>query len=201
MARLSGDYPAALEYFAEALFLCQGTPMGVAEGIVLTNLADVYIDMRNWEDARGCLEESLAIRRERGDTAGETVVLPSLGYLCCQVGRLGEAIGYLDLAIERCQAIDNQIDLWYALIVRSETHLRLGRYRSALADARQALTVCRDTVWEYETAASLRQIAKAMLALRRAGPAAEYQARAAAAFSALAGRRDPALENLLANAD
>ena len=201
VARVSGDYPTALEYHAEALFLCRSAPMGVAEGIVLTNLADVYIDMRNWDDARGCLEESLAIRRERGDTAGETVVLPSLGYLCCQLGRLGEAMWYLDAAIERCQAIDNRFDLWYALLVRSETHLRLGRYRSALADARQALTVCRDTAWEYETAASLRQVAKAMLALRRSGPAAEYQARAAAAFSALTGRRDPAMENLLAGAD
>ena len=61
--------------------------------------------------------------------------------------------------------------------------------------------MCRDTAWEYETAASLRQVAKAMLALRRSGPAAEYQARAAAAFSALTGRRDPAMENLLAGAD
>jgi tetratricopeptide (TPR) repeat protein len=173
----------------------------VAEGVVLTNLADVYIDMRNWDDARGCLEESLAIRRERGDTAGETVVLPALGYLCCQLGRLDEAVGYLDNAVLRCQAIDNQVDLWYALIVRAETHLRLGRYRSALADARQALTVCRDTAWEYETAASLRQVAKALLALRRPGPAAEYQDRAAAAFAAVTGRRDPALENLLAGAD
>jgi DNA-binding SARP family transcriptional activator len=201
VARLSGDYPTALEYFAEALFLSHSSPTSVAEAVVLANLGDVYIDMRNWEDARGCLEESLAIRRERGDTAGETVVLPRLGYLCCQLGRLGEAIGYLDRAIEQCQAIDNQVDLWYALVVRSETHLRLGRYRSALADARQALTVCRDTAWEYENAASLRQVAKALLALRRPGPAAGFQNRAAAAFSAVTGRRDPALENLLAGAD
>ncbi len=128
-------------------------------------------------------------------------MLPSLGYLCCQLGRLGEAIGYLDLAIERCQAIDNHIDLWYALAVPSGTHLRLGRYRSALAGARQALTVCRDTGWEYETAASLRQVATALLALRRPGPAADYQDRAGTAFAALTGRRDPALENLLAGAD
>jgi DNA-binding SARP family transcriptional activator len=201
VARLAGDYPRALEHFAEALFICRSSPAGVAEAIVLTNLADVYIDMRNWDEARGCLEESLAIRRERGDTAGETVVLPSLGYLNCQLGRLGEAIDYLDQAVRRCQAIDNQVDLWYALIVRAETHLRLGRYRSALADARQALTVCRDTAWEYETAASLRQVAKALLALRRPGPAAEYQDRAAGAFAAVTGRRDPALENLLAGAD
>jgi DNA-binding SARP family transcriptional activator len=201
VARLSGDYPGALEHFAEALFICRSSPVGVAEAIVLTNLADVYIDMHSWDEARGCLEESLVIRRERGDTAGETVVLPSLGYLNCQLGRLGEAIGYLDQAVRRCQAIDNQVDLWYALIVRAETHLRLGRYRSALADARQALTVCRDTAWEYETAASLRQVAKALLALRRSGPAAEYQDRAAGAFAAVTGRRDPALENLLAGVD
>jgi DNA-binding SARP family transcriptional activator len=201
VARLAGDHPRALEHFAEALFICRSSPAGVSEGIVLTNLADVYIDIRNWDEARGCLEESLAIRRERGDTAGETVVLPSLGYLCCQLGRLGEAIGYLDQAVLRCSAIDNQVDLWYALIVRAETHLRLGRYRPALADARQALTVCRDTAWEYETAASLRQVAKALLALRRPGPATEYQDRAAAAFAAVTGRRDPALENLLAGAD
>jgi DNA-binding SARP family transcriptional activator len=201
VARLAGDHPLALEHFAEALFICRSSPAGVSEAIVLTNLADVYIDMRNWDEARGCLEESLAIRRERGDTAGETVVLPGLGYLNCQLGRLGEAIGYLDQAVRRCQAIDNQVDLWYALIVRAETHLRLGRYRSALADARQALTVCRDTAWEYETAASLRQVAKALLALRRPGSAAEYQDRAASAFAAVTGRRDPALENLLAGAD
>src|SRR5262249_12286774 len=131
---------------------------------------DVYIDMRNWDDARGCLEESLAIRQASGDTAGQTVVLPSLGYLCCQLGRLTEAIGYLDLAIERCEAIDNQVDLWKALVVRSETHLRRGRYRPALADARRALTVCRDTGWEYEIAASLRQMATVLLALRRTSP-------------------------------
>jgi len=33
------------------------------------------------------------------------------------------------------------------------------------------------------------------------GPAAEYQDRAGTAFAALTGRRDPALENLLAGAD
>jgi DNA-binding SARP family transcriptional activator len=201
VARLSGDYPAALEHFAEALFTSRGSAMDGSEAVVLGNLGSVYIDMRNWDDARGCLEESLAIRRERGDTAGETVVLPSLGYLCCQLGRLTEAMGYLDLAVERCRAIDNQVDLWYALIVRSESHLRLGRYRRALTDARQALTACRDTAWEYETAASLRQVAKALLALRRTGTAGEYQERAATAFAALTGRRDPALENLLAGAD
>src|SRR5207249_4661593 len=54
VARLRADYPLALERFAEALFLCRSSPIGVAEGIVLTNLADVYIDMRNWEEARGC---------------------------------------------------------------------------------------------------------------------------------------------------
>jgi len=198
VARLSGDYPTALEYFAEALFLCRSTSAGLAEAVVLGNLGDVYIDMRHWEDARGCLEESLALRRERGDSAGETVVLPRLGYLCCQLGELGAAVAHLDDAVVRCQAIGNQVDLWYALIVRSETHLRMGRYRAALADARHAVTACRDTGWDYETAASLRQVAKALLALRRAGPAAEYQDRAAAAFGALAGRRDPALENLLA---
>ncbi|OLB67063.1 MAG: hypothetical protein AUI10_01020 [Actinobacteria bacterium 13_2_20CM_2_72_6] len=201
VARLAGDYPRALEHFAEALFICRSSPAGVSEAIVLTNLADVYIGMRNWDEARGCLEESLAIRREGGDTAGETVVLPALGYLCCQLGRLGEAAGYLDRAVLRCQAIGNQVDLWYALIVRAETHLRLGRYRQALADARQALTVCRDTAWEYETAASLRQVAKALLALRRPGPAGDYQDRAGHAFAAVTGRRDPALENLLAGAD
>jgi hypothetical protein len=44
-------------------------------------------------------------------------------------------------------------------------------------------------------------VAKALLALRRPGPAAEYQDRAAGAFAAVTGRRDPALENLLAGAD
>jgi len=168
--------------------------------VVLANLADVYIDMRNWEDARGCLEESLAGRRDRGDLAGESVVLPRLGYLCCQLGRFAEASAHLDRAVLRCQAIDNQVDLWYALVVRAETHLRAGRYRRALSDARQALVVCRDTAWEYETAASLRQVAKALLALGRPGPAATYRAWAEDAFAALAGRRDPALENLLAGA-
>ncbi len=198
LARLTADYPTALERFAEALFLCRSSPSGVAEGVVLTNLADVYIDQREWEEARGCLEESLAIRREHGDTAGETVVLPSLGYLCCQLGRLAEAVGHLDLAIERCRSIGNTVDLWYALIVRAETHLRLARYRYALADARQALASCPETGWEYERAVSLRQVAKTLLALRRAGPAAGYQERAATAFAAFPGRRNPALEILLA---
>src|SRR5262249_20633404 len=74
VARLRADYPTALERYAEALFLSRSAPSGVGEAIVLTNLADVYIEMRNWDEARGCLEESLAIRRQYGDTAGETVV-------------------------------------------------------------------------------------------------------------------------------
>ena len=45
------------------------------------------------------------------------------------------------------------------------------------------------TAWEYETAASLRQRAKVLLALRRPGPAAEYQARADAAFGAVTDLR------------
>jgi DNA-binding SARP family transcriptional activator len=198
VARLAGDHQRALEHFAEALFICRSSPTGVSEGVVLANLADVYIDLRHWEEALGCLRESIAIRRERRDTAGETVVLPRLGYLCCQLGRLAEAVGHLDDAVRRCAAIDNQVDLWYALIVRAEAHLRLGRRRAALADARRALTVCRDTAWEYETAASLRQVARALLALGRPGPATEFQDRAAVAFAALTGRRDPALEDLLA---
>ena len=196
LARRAGDYPTALARFAEALFICRSTPVGVPDAAVLVDLADVYIDMRNWEDARGCLEESLAGQ----PLAGGTVVLPRLGYLCCQLGRLHEARRYLDEAVLRCQAIGNQVDLWYALIVRAETHLRAGRYRPALSDARHALAVCGDRGWEYRTAASLRQIAKALLALRRPGPAADYQARADTAFTAATGRRDPALENLLAGA-
>jgi DNA-binding SARP family transcriptional activator len=198
VARLGGDHPTALERYAEALFLCRGSGGGVPEAIVLTNLADVYIEMRNWEDARGCLEESLAIRRAHGDSAGETVVLPSLGYLCCQLGRLDEAIGHLDAAVTRCTAIGNAVDRWYSLIVRSETHLRLGRYRPALADARRALTSCPEDGWEYERATSLRQVAKTLLALRRTGSAAGYSELAARAFAGYAGRRDPALEILLA---
>lgn len=198
VARLRADYPTALERYAEALFLSRRAPVGVAEAIVLTNLADVYIEMRNWEEARGCLEESLAIRRRHGDTAGETVVLPSLGYLCCQLGRLDEAVGYLEAAERRCAAIGNTVDRWYALTVRSETYLRLGRYRRALADARTALRLCTEVGWVYERATSLRQVAKTLLALRRTRAAAAYSDRAARAFAGYPGRRDPALEILLA---
>ena len=63
-----------------------------AEGRALNNLGVAYRELRRFEEAIGCYQQSLAISRETGDRHGEGQTLNNLGDAYQELRRFEEAI-------------------------------------------------------------------------------------------------------------
>ena len=167
-----------------------------SEAVILSNLAELAIDLERWPYALTNLEASLALRREFGDLSGLAIVLPALAYIHVELGQLVLALAYYDEAVSVCRSTGNTVDGWSAAVGRSVVNLALGHLRPALSDARAALTMCTD-VRPYETAASLRLVSKVARRAGRDSLAAYYQGRADEAYARHSGRVTKAIEALL----
>ena len=97
------------------------------EGMTLNNLGIAYVELRRFEEAIGCYEQSLAICEETGDRHGEGMTLSNLGIAYRELRRFEEAIDCLP-AVAGDQAEDRRP------VRRGQTLNNLGiLYRAAAA--------------------------------------------------------------------
>jgi DNA-binding SARP family transcriptional activator len=199
VALAAQDFGLARQRLEDGLRYAREGGLTRIESIMLLNLSDVYVGLREWDLALGALEQSLAIRRQLGDVAGMAIVLPALGYVFLELGRRPDATVYLDEGSAICRSLRNGVDGWFAEVARSVLHLTAGEIPAALHAAVAAVRFGTDAR-PYETAASLRLLAIVSHHAGRASVSAECHRRADAAYAAHAGPRRPPVESLLAHA-
>jgi len=196
VALQTGEHALALSRMTECLEAARDEGWVMPEAITLLNISSVHVAERRWDDAREALEASLRVRREQGDVAGLSIVLPALGYVEFELGDLTAALELLAEGQLACRTVGNDVDGWFAAFCRSVVFLISGSVRSALRDAAAAMRAC-VAGRRYEIACTLELLSAAFAAAGKPDLAAAYQQRARAAGAAYSGRTTPSVEALL----
>ncbi len=119
VALQSGDLSLALSRMTECLEITRTEGWAMSEAITLLNISSVHVARRRWDDAREALEASLRVRRERGDVAGLSVVLPALAYVEFELGDSTRALELCAEGLQACRTVGNDVDGWFAVFCRS----------------------------------------------------------------------------------
>jgi predicted ATPase/class 3 adenylate cyclase len=128
-----------LRVTAEALARTRADQRTLARCRGLADVGQFHVFMGRYAEARGFLEESLALARELGDANRIAAVLQPLGQVCLGEGDLEGAGGYWREAVEKARAVGNPRQLASAL----NGHAQLLRQQHDLAGAE---TLCTEAV-------------------------------------------------------
>ena len=107
-------------------------------------MGNVYLSLRQYQQATDLYDQVLAITREIGDRAGEGVALGNLGSTYLRLGQYHKAIDLYeqDLAITR--EIGNRAGEGSALVNLGSAYLKLGQYYKAIDLYEQDLAITRE---------------------------------------------------------
>jgi CHAT domain-containing protein len=103
--KLMEEFDDALKYYEQALAKSEEMKVSSLEGIVSTQLADVYIKRKQWDRAVEYYQRSLALERQRGTKSDLAVSLRDVGYAYLEAGEPREALPYFN----------ESLAIWYAV--------------------------------------------------------------------------------------
>ena len=103
--KLIEEFDDALKYYEQALAKSQELRDLSYEGIVSTQVADVYIKRKQWAKAVESSQRSLTLERQRGIKTDLAVSLRDVGYAYLEAGKPSEALPYFN----------ESLAIWYAL--------------------------------------------------------------------------------------
>jgi diguanylate cyclase (GGDEF)-like protein len=142
IARRTGDFPKALDCFLQALEIYRDIGDEVAVATSLNNLSVVMgFDVGDYQRAVEHQLQALAIRERLGDEEGRYQSYNSLGVIYGNLGDQGEAIRYLNQALEGWQALDLRPRIAATLDNLSAVYARSGQLDRALAAQRESLSL------------------------------------------------------------
>ncbi|MBP2329964.1 DNA-binding SARP family transcriptional activator [Kibdelosporangium banguiense] len=193
----TNDLDQALEHLTESLRLLRAH--NSAKVIIAQhNLSEVLLRLGKHTEAVDSFHACLDLRLRTDDKIGESVTLVALGRAYCLMDQRADALRTLDNAIACCRQVGNRDDEWEALLCRSEIWLRDGNPNAALADALAVQALTTEIEDDYGQATAARQLARAHTILGDLPGAAAARRRAYELLACPATRRDPILEQLLA---
>jgi CHAT domain-containing protein/tetratricopeptide (TPR) repeat protein len=129
--KLLEEYENALKYYEQALTIALEIKASALEGIVSTQIADLYVKRKQWDKAIEYSQRSLALERQRATKSDLALSLRDVGYGYLEAGRPREALSYFN----------ESLALWHSLGAdKSETIYRLyGTVLSHLSRVYDAL--------------------------------------------------------------
>jgi tetratricopeptide (TPR) repeat protein/class 3 adenylate cyclase len=142
----------------------------------LHNLGSVYAIMRNFDRARACLEEALALSdpaKSRGAPAlidlweARASVLYSYGSLLARTGDLDGALAYLGRDGEWTSDGQNPRHAGHFLTAAADVHLKKGMIEECLEDYRQAIDITRMKHVVPQLGQALQAFSDTLIALGR----------------------------------
>ncbi len=104
-----------------------------------TSIAQVFLDLKDFESARENFQHSLKIREQLKDSVGITNNMINLGTLCYLEGKHAEASEYLYNALRRADALGNSNLAGIALMNMSHIQIRQKNYDKAIEYLKQSL--------------------------------------------------------------
>jgi DNA-binding SARP family transcriptional activator len=164
-----------------------------AEGWTLNNLGMAHSQQKRMDDAIGCFEGALAIRREMGDLRGEAVSTINLADAFLRLERSTEALGQLDRVLSLQREAGYRYGEGAVLTGLGEAHLDLGHADEALGYIQQGLQIFVEINSPHGEDIALHTLARAYLELGRTKDAIASLQDALAIRRAVGGRHSQAL--------
>ncbi len=135
------DFSGALQYYEQALDLCQQIGWRYMEPRFLSNIGNNYFDLGNYELAQSYHEQSLAICREIDNLEIEAISLDTLGLSAHYMGQLQNAVSYYESALDILGSIDNMSATGYTLTHLGYVLADLEQYQAANSALSRALKI------------------------------------------------------------
>jgi tetratricopeptide (TPR) repeat protein/DNA-binding XRE family transcriptional regulator len=134
----------AIACFEQALALSRETGETLRATRAANNLANTYLELGRFEQARQAAEHALELDRRSGDRFGEGLALDILGCACRKLGRYRDAVGNLQQSLAIFRDLDSHAPAADALSELGETYLILGETAAAIACLRESAVIYRD---------------------------------------------------------
>jgi predicted ATPase/DNA-binding CsgD family transcriptional regulator len=170
-----GDAREAATWLDRFLVLPVGDAGEVApqvRGRALACRAEMAFDLQEYDTLVRCAQESLELSRASGDDFPVPTALRVIGQAAARAGRTGDAVAYIDQAVEAAEAAGNDWETGLAMAARAAILLRQNKLKSAQRSYEAALEVLSDNNrWgvaqvEYGMGALARQRGDAETAVR-----------------------------------
>jgi ATP/maltotriose-dependent transcriptional regulator MalT len=113
-------------------------------GRALACRAEMAFDLQEWDTLERCAQESLELSRASGDDFPVPTALRVIGQAAARAGRMGEAVAYIDQAIEAAGAAGNDWEAGLTMAARAAIMLRQKQLKSAQRSYEAALEVLSD---------------------------------------------------------
>ena len=140
----TGQLPAALNSWQQALQIYRALKSRQGEGRVLGNLGGAYSSLGNYTKAIEYSQQSLAIAREIKDRQAEGVTLGNLGGAYLALGNYAKAIEYTQQSLAIAREIKYRQAEGVTLGNLGATYLALDNYAKAIEYSQQSLAIARE---------------------------------------------------------
>lgn len=138
ITRYTGDIDKALEYHNEALKLIDGESVEMVA--TYRDMAEVYLTVGRWEEAKARLQDSITISERLGDSRGAADGYNGLAYIAWKTGRIEAVLKWANRAIEEATKVDDRSIIGRAYLeqgcaqaeLENDYDKALGLYEEAL---------------------------------------------------------------------
>jgi len=140
----TGQVPAALNSWQQALQIYRALKNRQGEGRALGNLGGAYISLGNYAKGIEYSQQSLAIAHEIKDRNEEGRALGKLGVIYAYVGNYAQAIEYSQQYLAIAREIKDRLGEGNALGNLGGAYISLGNYAQAIEYSQQHLAIARE---------------------------------------------------------
>jgi diguanylate cyclase (GGDEF)-like protein len=134
----------ALADYQDALKFSRASGLVESEIIVLINLADHYLRLRNFDLAATFAKQALSKAEKTGSKASGAVARANLGFAMAGQGNLQEGVPHINAAITLYHDTGARADEEALLAELSEMYEKAGLYREALSISRRQFKLSRE---------------------------------------------------------
>lgn len=142
---LQRELETALSYYEKALKILENTPKR-NDGIILANLAGLYLTQEQPRKAIPVFETYLTEVRKKNNTIHEVSILTNLGFAYGMINQYEKSFAHYEAALELAEKEDLVDARYEALRLMSYTYESKGNYRRALETYRQYKEVQEEVV-------------------------------------------------------
>jgi tetratricopeptide (TPR) repeat protein len=161
-----GRMRAALSQYEAALLIARRLELTGLVATLLLNMSVGYTYLGELSRAIAVAEEAVGMRPPTDLVTRAGAMINLSGVYCIQ-GNQAEAVRCADEAIRLCGEMRDPRRKCEALIGRSESNLRSGRFTDAYTDAAEALSLAGESGYRFVAAAAMHQQARALDAMDR----------------------------------
>jgi CHAT domain-containing protein len=170
----AGQFPAAMNFWQQALQIYRALKNRQREGLTLNFLGYAYLNLGNSAKAIEYSQQSLAIAREIKDRYGEGLALGNLGSVYTSLGNSTKAIEYSQQYLAISREIKDRDGEAKALGNLGAAYLNLGNSAKAMEYSQQSLAIAREIKNRHSEGLALGNLGGAYLYLGNSAKAIEY---------------------------